>query len=182
MPLIEYTQPKIHILRGSRVNSRQIEFEFRPGAENEVPQDVWDNLKEHSGGCKALLKRGLLKEVYIKREASTNSKPVEHVSDNVSLSDKFPAKKQDGRLVKMAAEEEKSGEPEMVQTMKEVDISNMTAWDATEFIEKVYTEETLVRFTKQENSRKVPRKTVVKALENQLSVMRTDMTQSSKLI
>ena len=160
MPLIEYTQPKIHILRGSRVNSRQIEFEFRPGAENELPQDVWDNLKEHSGGCKALLKRGLLKEVYIKREASTNSKPLgsasedkAHVSDDVSLTDKFPAKKQDGKLVKMAAEEEKSGEPEMVQTMKEVDISNMTAWDATEFIEKVYTEETLVRFTKQENSR-----------------------------
>jgi hypothetical protein len=181
MPLIEYTEPRIHILRGNRANGMQVEFEFRPGALNEVPNDVWEHLKQFSVGCKQLLLEGKLKPVVVRTAIPASLKQVDgHVSDGVSDSDKYPPKKgKPTPVVSGKPPPEEAGEPAVVESVKDLDISTMTSIDAIALIDKVYDEATLKRFAGQENKRRGgPRVTVVKTLTKQTEVMKTDVTRS----
>lgn len=172
--LIEYTEPRIHIVRGSR----GVEFEFRPGAENEVPNDVWENLQEHSQGTQTLLAKGLLRPVTVRttKAASGNLNP-EHASDNVPVSGKFPARK-GGKPVPV--QKEAVGAPKQVDSIADINIGTMTSFDAIAFTEKIFSEKTLEKFRVDEDKRRGgPRKTVITALEAQLTMMQTDPTQAS---
>ena len=173
--LIEYTEPRIHIVRGSK----GVEFEFRPGAENEVPNDIWEDLQEHSQGTRTLLAKGLLRPVTMRltKSAASGADKEGHVSDNVPESDKFPARK--GGKPKPVKEE--VGAPKQVDSIADIDIGGMTSFDAIGFIEKIFSEETLEKFQVDEDKRRGgPRKTVKTALDSQLTMMQTDITQETK--
>lgn len=180
--LIEYTEPRIHVLRGLRVDGHQVEYEFRPGVENEVPEDVWEHLKKHSGGCKALLRQGKLREVDIRyakpagiRRSITEGGSDGHASDSTPESKKLPAKR-GGKLLPL--DEEHSEEEVKVNTVDDVDVTKMTSFDAIDFIGKVFKVETLTRFQKLESKRRGgQRKTVLAAIEKQMEVMNTDPTR-----
>ncbi len=194
MALVEYTEPRIHICRGSRIDGHQVEFEFRPGAENEVPDDVWENLKEHSGGCQTLLNQGKLKEVNI-RYAKSATKPPSvggkdktkirgdgHASEqNLTVADKLPPRK--GRLAKVDLDDDKPEKSRVeVGSMKDVNIGKMTSYDAVELVEKVYNEDTLDQFEEQEAVRRGgPRKGVLTAIKKKIADMRTDPTKGSDM-
>lgn len=178
--LVEYTEPRIHTVRGNRIpdgnTTRQVEFEFHPGAENNVPDEDWEHLKEHSMGCRELLAQGFLKPVKIRTIKSLESSSKDgHVSDGVALADKFPEKKGKLQKVGVGGSNQEVGEPKEISSIDEVDVSKMTWTDAVDLIGKVYGEETLVRFEIQEKGRRGgPRKKVDTALKKQLEVMRTD--------
>ena len=146
--LIEYTEPRIHILRGSREDGRQIEFEFRPGAENEVPDDVWENLQEHSIGCRSLLNEGKLKggQIRLAKSAPSSNKRGgdTHPSEKVGVAAKFPPRK--GQMQKVDVGDHDPAPPATVGTMADVDIGKMTSYDAVSLTEKVYKEGTLEQF------------------------------------
>ena len=175
MPLIEYTEPRIHIVRGSK----GVEFEFRPGAENEVPEDVWEDLKEHSQGTKTLLARSLLRVVTIStvKSAAKGRINEDHVSDDVPISDKFP-KRRAGKP--KPVKDEPTEAPKQIETIADINIAAMTAFDAVDFIGKIFSEKTLERFrSEEEKHRRGPRRQVMAALDAQLAVMRTDITKGS---
>ena len=190
MPLIEYTEPRIHICRGSRVDGVQMEFEFRPGAENEVPPDIWDNLKEFSSGCKALIRSGKLRELRIRtvKRIATSKIKDGHASASVPLADKFPPRRTDGKLSHAVEEPEPNPEEmEDVESMGEVNVAAMTFWEAIDLVGKVYTEATLLRFKDQESDHSKwgikgnTRVTVIRAIDEQLAVVRTDPTKGSDM-
>lgn len=182
MPLVEYNEPRIHIVRGNKVKEgntkRQVEFEFHPGAENNVPDEDWEHLKMHSMGCQELIAQGKLKPVMVRTLKQPESRSKDgHVSDGVALEDKFPERK--GALKKVEVEE--PSEPQLVDNMKDVDISKMTWMDATGLIGKVYGEESLNQFQIQEKNRRGgPRKKVMTALEKQVGIMQTDPMGDAK--
>ncbi len=77
--------------------------------------------------------------------------------------------------------EEAVGAPKQVESIADIDIGAMTSFDAIGFIEKIFKEETIIKFQVDENKRRGgPRKTVVTALDAQLTMMQTDVTQASK--
>lgn len=174
MPLIEYTEPRIHVCRGSY----GVEFEFHPGAENEVPTEVWENLKKHSGGCKTLIDQNKLKVVTIRSAVVPGAtKKDGHSSDSVSELDKMPDKRVAG---KPKAIGEEAGPPKEIESLSELDVGTMTSFDAIGLVERIYTESLLERFRGQEEKRRGgPRKTVIAALDGQLAIMRTEPAQSS---
>ena len=155
MPLINYNQPKQHIC----VGSHGFDFTFKPGVENEVPRDVYENLLEHSKGFKHLMACGHLKVVSLMPEESEEPSP---------------NRTKTGLLRKIGDE---GGSPD---SLDDVDVSILAAWDATEFIDGVYSIDHLERFKGQEESRtrgnskkKSPRKTVLAAINKQIGIMQT---------
>ncbi len=171
--LIEYTEPRIHIVRGTK----GVEFEFRPGAENEVPNDVWENLQEHSQGTQTLLAKNLLRPVTVRvTKAAAGGDKEEHVSDGVSVGAKMPPKR-GGKPVPV---KEEVGKPKTVESIADIDIGVMTSFDAIALIEKIFSEKTLEKFQVQEDKRRgSARKTVKAALDAQVTMMQTDPTQAS---
>lgn len=172
--LIEFTEPRIFVVRGNRIDGKQIEFEFHPGAENDVPDEDWEHLKKHSIGCRTYINQGKLKPVMVAYEKVPEATSKDgHASDEVALEDKFPDRPT--KLRKIVVPEEGPAEPKVVDSMAKVDLSKMTATDAIDLVEKVYGESNLVRFEKQEKGRRGgPRKKVLQALDKQLVIMRTD--------
>lgn len=145
MPLVKYDGDNLHTLSGTR----GVSFRFLPGT-NEVPADIWDNIKEHSDSAKDMLELGKLKEI---------SAP------------KLEPKGEGKTLKKVGAEA-----PKPADTLDEVDIARVPTPAALELIAGIVTEAPLLRFQKQEKGRKAgARKHVLAKLEEQIKLANAPM-------
>lgn len=169
MPVVYYNIPNIARLLTVR-GKPGVEFTFVPGAENEVPQDVWDDLCQNSETVQDGLDERWLKVVTQPAQAPANGE-----------ADTTGKKSKGNRLRKVG---EKSSPPDSaggapssgssdggvqpVNSLDDLDISIMTRFDAQDVVRGVVNEERLDKFEKQERARRDGgRKGVLRTLESQ---------------
>ncbi len=140
-------------------------FRFLPGPNN-VPADKWDRLKEENDACQNMLSMDTLKPL-MQRAAP---KPA-------------PAKGKPTRITEDAEDGEDNEETSVsasgtkeLDSMDDADVSKLDGWGAVALVKGVIDKSKLLLFQKQENERlkstgAKPRKSVVKAIEEQLKAV-----------
>ena len=145
MPVVNYTGKNTQTFRGE--DSKQF-FKFLPGA-NEVPNEDWEWLQKNKS-VKNFKAQDRLKVIVVPVPAS---KPAAT-----------------GKLAKVG--EAPPEKEKVLDTLADADISVMDAWSAIALVEGVIDMAHLARFKKQETKRKDSRKTVMSALEAQVSALK----------
>ncbi len=136
MPVIQYNAKNTHTVR---TEDGKV-FRFLPGV-NEVPDALWDELKEENSAVQNLLSMRQLEEVVVRKP------------------------KEPGKPQKIGAQSPKAPLGEMA----EANIATMDAWAASALVTGCIDVDHLKRFAEQEEGRKGgPRKMVGKALAKAL--------------
>lgn len=167
MPVVYYNLPgmaKLFTATGKNNTS----FTFVPGAENEVPQDVWNTLLRDSESVQEGVEEGWLK-VLTQPAPSAQAESSEGKSKGSRLKKvgQPPPAGEDGGNGGPS-----DGAPTVVERLDDIDIGLMSRFEAQNIIEGVVNEKRLEKFREQEQNRTGgPRKKVMKVLDKQVSVV-----------
>lgn len=165
MPVLQYHGRRAFGVTGKRQGPRGVEklsFRFLPGA-NEMPNDLFTALsaEPEAGGSKGLqdaMGRGDI--TMVRAPGVTRA---------------MAAPKKPGKVTAIADEDD--DEPLMPpETLNDVDVAAMGAFDAIEFVGGVTDPTKLELYMEQERARPSQRKTVLTAIENALKVANTPLS------